>query len=85
MKCSNHRKDLVQDCNWCGNRICRLCIERKDGIKVYCQKCTPILAGLRRVRLPPATSLPLPKTESKQEPVKKEKFVLNEDGYLVLR
>ena len=86
MKCSRHKKELVKDCNWCGTRICRLCIERKDGLKVYCVKCTQLLGNFKRARIPPVTMLPIPeKKESTKEPtVKKRQFVLNDDGYLIL-
>jgi len=37
---------------WCGRRLCELCIAKKDGGKLYCEKCAVQLGGVRREHLP---------------------------------
>jgi len=84
MKCSKHKKDLVKNCNWCGEKICKLCIQRKDSIKVYCYKCAPVIGGLRRAKIPAVSPISVPEQKT-EEPVGKRQFVLNEEGYLVIK
>jgi hypothetical protein len=72
MKCNYHKKELEHQCSWCGNRICELCIGKKDGSKIYCLKCQDKLKGIKRQRIV---------ARKPDEPIVKPKF---EDGYLVL-
>ncbi|MEM4282318.1 MAG: hypothetical protein QXU88_01340 [Candidatus Woesearchaeota archaeon] len=47
MRCQTHsRLDAIGACNWCGSKLCERCVERADGRKFYCGKCTPMLATL---------------------------------------
>ncbi len=47
-KCPKHRKPYETVCGWCGTRLCRLCVGRRDGRKSYCEKCAPKLNPLER-------------------------------------
>ena len=60
LKCNQHRKDTIGDCMWCGRKLCELCIAKKEGIKLYCDKCIVHLSRVRRERLPPAMPRPPP-------------------------
>jgi hypothetical protein len=39
MRCSQHGKDLIAVCTWCGKQMCKLCIKKTDGKKAYCAQC----------------------------------------------
>lgn len=39
MICPKHNKDITANCTWCGKGMCRLCISRTDGKKIYCRTC----------------------------------------------
>jgi hypothetical protein len=75
MRCDKHRKDHVGGCMWCGRRLCEFCVAKRDGGKLYCDKCQSNLGGIRRERLP-QLSLPRP-------PANGRRFVLK-NGYLEL-
>lgn len=74
-RCDKHRKDQVSGCMWCGKRLCELCIAKREGSKVYCEKCCVSLGGVRRERLP-ELGVPRP-------PAGGRRFVLK-NGYLEL-
>ena len=85
MRCTKHKKEGAGHCNWCGKLVCPLCIAKKEGRKLYCEKCAIRLAGVKRIKLP--KSKPIQReaklTEKQMEPTKK-KLVLDEDGYLMI-
>jgi len=74
MRCDKHRKDHVGGCMWCGRRLCEFCIARKEGSKLYCDKCAVQLGGIRREHLP-TIDAPL------HPPAAGKRFVLK-NGYL---
>jgi len=74
IKCDKHRKDLVGGCMWCGRRLCEFCIARREGSKLYCDKCAVQLGGIRREHLPTIEEQPRP-------PAAGRRFVLK-NGYL---
>jgi len=59
IKCDKHRKDHIGGCMWCGKKLCEFCIAKRDGVKLYCDKCVGALGGIRREHLPPVHE-PLP-------------------------
>jgi len=71
MRCDRHRKDFVGRCMWCGKQLCNLCVARRDGNKLYCDKCRGVLGSVRRTQLPKQTSS------------SGRRFVMR-DGYLVI-
>jgi hypothetical protein len=73
------------NCNWCGKHVCVMCIAKKEGRKVYCEKCAIQLSGVKRIKLPKPEPIPREKktTEKQMEPTKK-KSVLDDDGYLMI-
>ena len=74
MKCDKHRKDHVGGCMWCGRRLCQFCIARKEGSKLYCDKCAVNLGAIRREHLPTVSTQP-------KAPAIGRRFVLK-NGYL---
>jgi len=84
MRCLIHKKELVGNCTWCGKQLCLLCIAKKEGKKIYCEKCTGQLAGLQRVKLPKHNIETQQETAEKQMEPTKKRSVLNKDGYIVI-
>jgi ribosome-binding protein aMBF1 (putative translation factor) len=85
MRCTNHRKELIGNCTWCGKHVCPLCIAKKEGRKLYCERCAIQLVGVKRVKLPkPASPEKIQETAQKQMEPTKKKLVMDEDGYLVI-
>lgn len=39
MKCVQHGKSYVGSCVWCGKELCKLCVGKSSGIKLYCSAC----------------------------------------------
>jgi hypothetical protein len=74
IKCDKHKKDHVGGCMWCGKRVCEFCIAKREGSKLYCEKCAINLGGIRRERLPQMSAEPSP-------PAGGKRFVLK-NGYL---
>lgn len=73
MKCDKHRKDHVGGCMWCGKRLCEFCVAKREGVKLYCDKCIGLLGNVRRDPLPNVGRQPLPSAG--------KRFVIK-DGYL---
>lgn len=38
-RCTVHEKDTIGSCQWCGRKLCRLCIGGRKGMKLYCDAC----------------------------------------------
>jgi hypothetical protein len=38
IKCREHKRDYVSNCQWCGKGLCKVCIEGQDGAKKYCDE-----------------------------------------------
>jgi hypothetical protein len=74
MKCDKHRKDHVGGCMWCGKRLCQFCIAKREGSKLYCDKCAINLGGVRREHLPRVNT-------QERAPATGRRFVLK-NGYL---
>ncbi len=74
MKCDKHKKDHVGGCMWCGKRVCEYCIAKREGNKLYCEKCAINLGGVRREHLPQISTQP-------KVPAAGRRFVLK-NGYL---
>lgn len=64
-KCDRHRKEQVGGCMWCGKRLCELCIVKREGVKIYCEKCVVSLGGVRRERLP-QMGIPRPPSDGRR-------------------
>jgi hypothetical protein len=77
IRCDKHRKEHIGGCMWCGKRLCELCIARREGSKLYCDKCAVQLGGIRREHLPPISTEPSP-------PATGRRFVLK-NGYLEMQ
>ena|GEM_PF-1832691 len=90
MRCTKHRRNTVGACNWCGKQICPYCIGKKEGKKIYCDKCALRLSSVKRAKIPPSKkpkesqgAREQPRIEEK--PVKQKRvFSVDEEGYLVL-
>ncbi len=85
MRCTKHKKEVLGHCTWCGKPVCPLCIAKKEGRRLYCEKCAIKLAGIKRVKLPKPPAAPKQEkvVEKQMEPTKK-KLVLDDDGYLMI-
>ena len=85
MRCTQHRKDFTGACNWCGSKLCELCIAKQEGRKFYCETCAVRLVPFVREKLPqPKMLRPIVQTTQSQqaEPATvKRRFVLGKDGY----
>lgn len=84
MRCLTHKKELIGNCTWCGKQLCLLCIAKKEGKKIYCERCATQLAGLQRVKLPRQTTETQQETAEKQMEPTKKRSVLSKDGYIVI-
>ena len=90
MRCTEHRREFQGPCNWCGKKLCEMCVAKQEGRKFYCEHCAVSLVPYEREKLPvrPPLARPLVTTPS-QAPqattVVKRRFVLGKDGYFELR
>jgi hypothetical protein len=85
MRCTKHKKEIMGNCTWCGRHVCALCIAKKEGKRLYCEKCAIQLAGFKRVKIPKVEKKPLQETTlQKQIESSKRRIVLDDDGYLVI-
>ncbi len=83
MRCTQHKKDFLGDCMWCGKRLCEFCIVKKEGRKFYCENCVVHLIQYKREGIP--RSKPKLVAEVQPQPEVKKRFVLSKDGYFELR
>ncbi|MBN1644912.1 hypothetical protein JW851_02645 [Candidatus Woesearchaeota archaeon] len=85
MRCNKHKKEVIGHCNWCGKHVCPLCIAKKEGKKLYCEKCAIQLSSIKKIHLPKVKPIPRDEkpAEKQMEPTKK-KLVLDDDGYLMI-
>ena len=51
-RCIKHRKDFIGVCNWCGARMCDMCVSQRNGNKIYCDKCSGQLSTVQRAKIP---------------------------------
>jgi hypothetical protein len=89
MRCNTHRKEFEGACNWCGKKLCPMCIAKQEGRKFYCEACAVALVPFKREKLPAVefTRKPVIAEEQPQvmEPEVKRRFVLGKDGYFELK
>ncbi len=90
MRCTNHRREFEGACNWCGKKLCEMCIAKQEGKKVYCEACAVTLVPYKREKLPPVeiTRKPIvaaPQAPQTTEPPVKRRFVLGKDGYFEIK
>jgi len=88
MRCQTHRKEHQGPCNWCGAKLCELCIAKQEGRKFYCEKCAINLLPFKREKLPvakPVAKVAAIPVQPASEPTVKRRFVLSNDGYFELR
>ncbi|MBW2978621.1 hypothetical protein KY304_00750, partial [Candidatus Woesearchaeota archaeon] len=52
MRCTKHKKEVIGHCTWCGKPVCPLCVAKKEGKKLYCEKCAIQLSGIKKIKLP---------------------------------
>ncbi len=45
MKCEKHQKPLEGSCQWCGKQLCRHCIGKRWGNKLFCVECAQSSVG----------------------------------------
>ena len=90
MRCTTHRRNTVGACHWCGKQVCPYCIGKKDGRKVYCEKCAMRLSAVKRAKIPQAKrprEAPVARAQPsiEEKPTKEKRvFSVDEEGYLVL-
>jgi len=90
MRCNTHRKEFEGTCNWCGKKLCPLCIAKQEGRKYYCEACAIALVPFKREKLPAVElvkkpAMPAVPAQEMPEPEVKRRFVLGKDGYFELR
>jgi hypothetical protein len=87
MRCTTHRKDFDGACNWCGKKLCELCIAKQEGRKIYCEACAVSLVPFKREKLPAVqvTQKPIIEAQTAETPEVKRRFVLGKDGYFELK
>ncbi len=86
MRCQEHRRDFHGPCNWCGKKLCEMCIAKQEGRKYYCEHCAVRLVPYKREKLPPPTPRVVTQlTQTLETPAVKRRFVLGKDGYFELR
>lgn len=52
MRCPTHDKDFIGLCTWCGKQLCKKCVGRQDGLKLYCNSCAQKIEKIPRKVLP---------------------------------
>ncbi|MBI4150150.1 hypothetical protein HY488_01970 [Candidatus Woesearchaeota archaeon] len=45
MKCEKHQKPLEGACQWCGKQLCRYCVGKRWGSKLFCIECAQSSVG----------------------------------------
>ncbi|MEM2915804.1 MAG: hypothetical protein QXT19_00375 [Candidatus Woesearchaeota archaeon] len=90
MRCNTHRKEFEGVCNWCGKKLCPLCIAKQEGRKYYCEACAVALVPFKREKLPAVEVVRKPpiaaqEPQAIEEPAVKKMFVLGKDGYFELK
>ncbi len=89
MRCPAHRKEQEGVCNWCGKKLCPMCIATQEGRKYYCEACAVALVPFKREKLPPVEiakkEIVATAGQQQEEPQPKRRFVLGKDGYFELR
>lgn len=89
MRCTTHKREYDGACNWCGKKLCELCIAKQEGRKFYCEHCAVALVPFKREKLPTVeiTRKPLIEAAPKEAeaPEVKRRFVLGKDGYFELK
>jgi len=85
MRCQTHRKEHQGPCNWCGAKLCELCIAKQEGRKYYCEKCAINLLPFKPERRPAMKPVATATVQQAPEVTVKRRFVLGKDGYFELR
>ncbi|MEM4263574.1 MAG: hypothetical protein QW666_01605 [Candidatus Woesearchaeota archaeon] len=87
MRCLKHHRAIVGPCQWCGKQLCQNCVAKKEGSKLYCEKCAIQLSGIKRAKVPPVKPQSVPEiptlTKESQQP-EKTRYTIDKDGYLIL-
>ena len=74
-RCVKHRKNFEGVCNWCGKKVCPLCIAGRNGNKVYCEACVQKLGPPpKKSSLPPVPSSSAPSRDSADDDVRIEPY-----------
>lgn len=63
MRCPTHDKAFIGLCTWCGKQLCKKCVGRQDGLKLYCNTCAQKIEKVPRRVLPAEPKREEPKTE----------------------
>ncbi|MEK6968722.1 MAG: hypothetical protein AABX51_08940 [Nanoarchaeota archaeon] len=40
MECTRHQKSFVGMCQLCGNNLCKLCVAKVKGARIWCDGCS---------------------------------------------
>ncbi len=46
MKCDKHNKAVISSCQWCGKQLCRMCVGKRLGTKMFCTECGTNLSDI---------------------------------------
>lgn len=87
MRCTQHKRDFQGPCNWCGKKLCEMCVAKHEGKKYYCEHCAVSLVPYSQRVARPALVVkqaPVP-AQAAEVPSAKRRFVLGKDGYYELK
>lgn len=89
MRCTNHKREFDGACNWCGKKLCEMCVAQQQGRKIYCEHCAVALVPYKAERRPAFTVTQKPaqvaQVATAQTGDVKRRFILGKDGYFELK
>lgn len=86
MRCTEHKREFNGPCNWCGKKLCEMCIAKQEGKKYYCEHCAVSLVPYKIERRPVMASPRMEAPVQQQQPqTVKRRFVMGKDGYFELK
>jgi len=87
MRCNEHKREFLGPCNWCGKKLCEMCIAKQEGKRYYCEHCAVALVPFAQRTLRPALAAKpvlVQAQQTSEAPAVKRRFVLGKDGYYEL-
>jgi hypothetical protein len=86
MRCTEHKREFNCPCNWCGKKLCEMCIAKQEGKKYYCEHCAVSLVPYKIERRPVMAAPKMEAPVQQQQPqAVKRRFVMGKDGYFELK